>query len=114
MTRFRPESGRSASMESFVTNPFADPPCQDCPEASVADHTIQNSSPFWHESSSIASSSSRETVLTMNSAQELALAVQSKVYSVELLIELQKTLPYLKCSLKAFSAEAWRGEHQAR
>lgn len=37
-------------------------------------------------------------------------AMGKKVYPVETLITLQRTLPELKCDLKSFTADAWRGK----
>ncbi|KAI9809751.1 MAG: hypothetical protein M1825_000184 [Sarcosagium campestre] len=38
----------------------------------------------------------------------VAEAVKKKVYTIDILTELNKTLPFLKCSINSFSADAWR------
>ena len=51
-----------------------------------------------------------DTESIMEQTEPLALVVARKVYSPDLLIQLHGSLPLLKCDLKRFSADAWRGE----
>ncbi|KAI9845693.1 MAG: hypothetical protein M1838_001653 [Thelocarpon superellum] len=46
----------------------------------------------------------------MTTTQEVAAATESRVYTIETLLGLEKTIGIFKCPLQAFSAEAWRAQ----
>ncbi|KAI9803421.1 MAG: hypothetical protein M1833_000940 [Piccolia ochrophora] len=40
----------------------------------------------------------------------ITVAIKTRVYSPEILLELQRTLPFLKCSIENFSVDTWRSQ----